>query len=168
MVDSAIAEFIREVKEILRKHGHGRGIEQVLETRAQTEFEDVANAERIDLTDGEIGRREIDCSRKVIDGVDPLAEIVEIRVAQTEPGLANVTGHHADARRERLIPDFNLLQDGAQALEFMLDVVGLHQAMYDQIGILLQKIVQKKTTDEAGRPGQQNLLKSSRRHGIGR
>ncbi len=40
--------------------------------------------------------------------------------------------------------------------------------MHDQIGFLLQKVAQEKTSDEPGRPGQHDFPKISRRHGIAR
>ena len=58
VVDAAVLEFAGEGKEILRKHGHGRSIEQVLEALAQTQFEHVVQAERIELAYGVIGSSE--------------------------------------------------------------------------------------------------------------
>ena len=104
----------------------------------------------------------------MIDRVDPLTEIVEIRIAQTESGLADVADYYADARRKFLVPDFSMLQSIAQALEPVFCIVGPDDAMHYQIGILLQKVAQEETTDESGHPGQQDLAKISRGHRIGR
>ena len=48
-----------------------------------------------------------------------------------------------------------MLQGIAQALEPVLCMVGPDDAVYYQIGMLLQKVAQEETTDESGRSGQQ-------------
>ena len=139
----------------------------MLEASAQTQFERVANAERIDRAYGYIRRSEIYIGGKMIDGVDPLTQRVELFCGKTELSLADVADHDAYARSKGFVPDFSLLQGGLDTLEAMFGVIGPDQAMDHYIGILLQKVAQDKTPDESVRPGQQNLSKISRGYSIG-
>ena len=168
VVDAAALELAGEGKKVLREHGHGRSVEQVLEALAQTQFEHIVKAERIELADGHIGGRETDGGSQMVDGVDPPAEVVELPFPQPESGLAEISRHHSDARGERLIPDFSFFEGSAQALAPTRGIVGPDQAVHDQIRLLPQQVVQQETTDESGGSGQQDLSKISRRHGIGR
>ena len=168
VVDETVPEFTRESEEILREDGHGRGIEQVLEAFPQAQLDHVVKAQRIELAYGEIGRSEIDFGGEVIDRVDPLTEFVELRIAQAETRLADVADHHADTRRERLIPDFGLLQRVTQPSKPMLGIIRLDDAVHHQTAVMLQEIAQKETADEAGGAGQQHLPEVGRRYGIRR
>ena len=76
VVDVAVLEFVRKGAEILGKNGHGRGIEQVLEASAQTQFEHVAHAESIDRTYVDIGSSEAYIGSEMINRVDPLTEVM--------------------------------------------------------------------------------------------
>ena len=73
VVDAAVLEFAGECKKVLWKHGHGRGKEQVLEALAQTQFEHVVQAERIELAYGVIGSSETYIGSKMVDRINPLA-----------------------------------------------------------------------------------------------
>jgi hypothetical protein len=109
VVNAAVLEFVCKGAEILGKHAQGRGVEQVLEASAQTQFEHVANAERINPADGEIGRRDIEIGSKMIDGVNPLTQRIELFCGKAKLSLADVANHDAYACRERLFLDLNLL-----------------------------------------------------------
>ena len=99
-----------------------------------------------------------------MDRVDALCQVVEAGPTQPQARLADVAGHHADPRRERLVPDLGLLQGGAQALQSVLAVGGPHQAVHDQIGVLPQQVAQHEPAHEPGRPGQQHLAHICDRH----
>ena len=82
--------------------------------------------------------------------------------------LANVAGHHADAGRERLVPDPGLLHGGAQALQPVLGVGRPYQAVHDQATLQAQQFAQHEAAHEPGRPGQQHLPHLRDRHRRGR
>ena len=88
----------------------------MLATVVQTQLQHVAHAERVGFADPEIGRGEGNVRREVMDRVDALGQFVKAGWAQAQARRADVPGHHADARRERLVPDLSLLQGRAQAL----------------------------------------------------
>ena len=167
VLDAAAGELSCEGTEVLRKDAHGRGVEQVLGACAQAQFQDAANAESIDLPDGGVGRSQGQIGGKMVDGVDPMTQRIETRFAQTESRFRHVTDHHADARRQRLFPDFSLLQGFPQALESMFDVVRSDKAVHHQIGFLTQQLTQEETADESRGAGQQDLSKMSWRDRIG-
>ena len=168
VVDAPVLELMRKRAEILGEHAHGRGEEQVLETNAQAQFDHVANAERIELANFEVRRREIEVGGEMIDSVDLPAQRVELLDGKTESRLADVADHDVDARVEGFIPDLGLLQGVADALAPMFDVVGSDHAVHRDLRVLLQEIAQEEATDETGRPGQQHLSKFRRRYRGGR
>ena len=102
----------------------------------------------------EIRRGKMHVRCEVVDGVDALPHFVEGGSAQAEAGFADVSGHDADARRERLIPDLGLLQGGAQALQSVVAVGAPDQAVHHQIGVVPQQVAQHEPAHETGRPGQ--------------
>ena len=164
VVDAAVFEFMCEAAKILREHTHGRGVEQVLEAFAQAQFEHVADAERIDLANGEIGRHKIYGGRKMIGGINPAAKGIEIRFAQAKSRLGDVTDRDTYARREGFVPDARLLESGAYAFETVLDALGPDNAMHQERGVLSQEFAQEESTDESGRPGQEHLPEITRRN----
>ena len=68
----------------------------------------------------------------MVDRVDPPAQIVELRIAQTESSRADVPDHDPDARPECVVPDVGVLQGGAYPREAVLDAVRADQAMHDE------------------------------------
>ena len=168
VVNVAVLEFVCEGAKILGEHAHGRGVEQVLEAPAQTQFERIANAKRIDRAYVNIRRSEIYIGGKMIDSVDPLTQRIELFCGKTELSLTDVSDHDAYARSKPLIPDVGLLQSGADTLEAMFGVIGPDNAVNHQIGVLLQEVQQKETTDETGRSGQKYLFEITRRDSGGR
>ena len=139
----------------------------MFEAGPQAKLEHGAKAEHVRLAYVGIGLDEAHVGSQVIDRVDPLAEPVEHRLAQSEMLLEDVAGHHAQARRPLLLPDFGPLQGIAQAREPVFGALGADQAVHDQPVVLPQELAQEEAPYETGCPGQQDLSKVCWRHGLG-
>jgi len=72
----------------------------------------------------------------VIDRVDPPAQRVELLGAQAESDRSEVSDHDPDSRRERIVPKFGVLHDGANPLEPVRVAFGPNQAVHDQSVLL--------------------------------
>ena len=88
----------------------------MLAAGVQTQLQHVAHAERVGFANREVRHGEGNVGREVIDRVNAPGQFVEGGLAQAQTRLADISGHHADARREGLVPDLSLLQGRAQAL----------------------------------------------------
>ena len=168
MLDAVPGELFGEIAEVLREHPHGGGVEQVLEAGVQAQPQHVAHADRVDRADRGVGGGEAHLGREVMDRVDAPGQVVERSLPQAQMRLANVAGHHADAGRERLVPDPGLLHGGAQALQPVLGVGRPYQAVHDQVTVHAQEFAQHEAAHEPGRPGQQHLPHLRDRHRRGR
>ena len=104
----------------------------------------------------------------MIDSIDLVTQGVEVLGGKAESRLADVADHDVDARVEGFIPDLGLPQGVADALASVFHVVRTDNAVNHEIGVALQELAQKETTDEAGRPGQQHLSKIGRWYRFGR
>ena len=166
VIDASVREFPPEQEEILWEHAHRRREEQVLQARAQTKFQNVAGAERVDPPQVEVGHREGDIGRDVVHRVHAMTQLVETAPLQTEAGAADVPDHDAQAVGERVVPNLRLLQGRTQALQTMLFMFGPDQAVHDEIVVIPQEVAQQETSDETGRSRQEDLPKGRGRHRI--
>ena len=105
MLDATTTELVREIAEILGEYGHRGCVEHVLDTCSQAQREHIAKAGRIHLAHGGVGRNKGQVGGEVVVRVDPPAQIVEVRFAQAESSLANVSGHDPNTRLVCLVPD---------------------------------------------------------------
>ena len=168
IVDATVTVLPPEIAEVRWEYCHGGNVEEMLEACAHAKLERRAKAAHVRLSYVGIGQDEAHVGGKVIDRVDASAEIVKRAFAQTEANFNDVAGHGAYARRKFVLPYFGLLKSVAQSLEAMLGALGTNQAVHDQSLVLPQQLAQEEAPYEAGRAGQQDLLKVRRRYGRSR
>ena len=104
----------------------------------------------------------------MVHRVHAVTQLVEILPLQTEPGVAHVPDHDAQAVGERVLPDLGVLQGRTQALQTMLFMFGPDQTVHDEVVVLPQEVAQQETPDETGRSRQEDLPKGRGRHRIRR